>query len=457
MKQQTAFYKSVLTIAIPVTLQSLLQSSFSVIDQIMIGQLGSTKIAAIGLAGKFSFICSTLLSAIATAAGIMIAQYIGQKNNREMSRSFWINLSLAAVLAGLFTILCVFFPEQIMGMYTKDRAVMEVASSYLRIVAVSYLPMAASLILPVLLRCMEEAMIPLYAAIGSAVLNTVLNYMLIFGKSGFPKMEVEGAAIATVISQFFGFLMILVLFIRYYNRKKMKLEMVFALDRAIVIQYAEILLPILVCEFFWSLGENVYASIYGHLGTIPCAAMELKSPLQMLMIGSLNGLAQAAGVLIGKMLGAGDYERAYWCSKKLMKYGMVCSCILSVVLLLTCRYYVQIYQVEPVVREIAVQILIAFALICPIKVQNMILGGGIIRSGGRTKYIMWVDIIGTWCFGVPLGLLAAFVWKLSIPYVYFVLSLEECVRYAITLVLFKKRGWMRLLSESGASGCKKGV
>lgn len=447
MKRETPFYKSVLVIAVPVTLQSLLQSSFSVVDQIMIGQLGSTSIAAIGLAGKFSFICSTLLSAIATAAGIMIAQYIGQKNNREMSRSFWVNLSLAAVLAGLFTVLCIFFSEQIMGMYTKDVVVRQTAALYLRILAVSYLPMAASLILPVLLRCMGEAMIPLYAAIGSAILNTVLNYLLIFGKYGFPEMEVKGAAIATVISQVFGFIMILGLFFQYYNRKKMKLEMIFSLDRPTAIQYVGILLPILICEFFWSLGENVYASIYGHLGTLQCAAMALKSPLQMLMIGSLNGLSQAAGVLIGKTLGEEDYERAYCQSKKLMQYGFVCSFILSAILLLAGRYYVQIYQVEPEVRTVAVHILIAFALISPVKVQNMILGGGIIRSGGKTKYIMWVDLIGTWCFGVPLGLLAAFVWKLSIPYVYFVLSLEECVRYAITLVLFKKRSWMQILSK----------
>lgn len=442
MKQETKFYKSVLTIAVPVTLQSLLQSSFNVVDQIMIGQLGSTSIAAIGLAGKFSFIYSTLLSSIATVAGIMIAQYIGQKNNQEVSRSFCVNLLLAAVLASLFTVLCAFFPEKIMGVYTTDRVVRKAAASYLRILAVSYLPMAASTILPVLLRCMGEAMIPLYAAIGSAILNTVLNYLLIFGKCGFPKMEVEGAAVATVLSQIFGFLMIVWLFVRYYNRKKVKLEIIFSLNHMARIQYAGILLPILVCEFFWSLGENVYASIYGHLGTMPYAAVALKSPVEMLMIGSLNGLSQAAGVLIGKTLGAGDYDRAYRESKKLMQYGMVCSIILSVLLLLTGRYYVQIYQVEPQVRATAVQILTAFALISPIKVQNMILGGGIIRSGGKTKYIMWIDLIGTWCFGVPLGLLAAFVWKLSIPYVYFVLSLEECVRYIITLILFRNRSWM---------------
>lgn len=442
MKQETKFYKSVLKIAVPVTLQSLLQSSFNVVDQIMIGQLGSTGIAAIGLAGKFSFIYTTLLSAIAAAAGIMIAQYIGQKNNREMSRSFWVNLILAAVLAGMFTLLSILFPTEIMGAYTTDGIVKQTAASYLKIFAVSYLPQAASVILPVLLRCMGETMIPLFAAIGSALLNTALNYLFIFGKYGFPQMGVEGAAVSTVLSQILGFAVIVWLFMRFYHRNNLKLEKCFSLNHTAKIQYAGILLPILVCELFWSLGENVYASIYGHMGTIPYAAVALKSPVEMLMIGSLNGLSQAAGVLVGKTLGTGDYGRAYRESRKLMQYGMFCSVILSAVLLFSGRYYVQIYKVSPKVRTLAVQILTAFALISPVKVQNMILGGGIIRSGGRTKYIMWIDLIGTWCFGVPLGLLAAFVWKLPIPYVYFILSLEECVRYIITLILFRKRSWM---------------
>lgn len=453
MEQKTKFYKSVLKIAVPVTLQSLLQSSFSVIDQIMIGRLGSTSIAGIGLAGKFSSIYSVLLAAIATAAGIMIAQYAGQQDSREVSRSFWMNLCMAGVLAALFTLLCLLLPEQIMGIYTKDGAVRQTAASYLRILAAVCLPMAVSMILSALLRCLGGAWIPLYAGIGSVVLNTGLNYLLIFGKAGFPKMGVRGAAAATVISQIAGCLMTVWLFFRFYRRQEMKLEIVLRLSGAAAVQYAEILLPLFACEFFWSLGENVYAFIYGHLGTIPCAAMTLTVPVQTLVIGSLSGLSQAAGVLTGKALGSGDHDRAYRESKKLMQYGFAGSVLLSAILLLASRYYVQIYQVEPDVRMLAGQILAAYALISPVKVQNMILGGGIIRSGGRTRYIMWVDLIGTWCFGVPLGLLSAFVWKLSIPYVYMILSLEECVRYVMTLVLFRKRSWM--CSLSGEQQCEE--
>lgn len=448
MSQKNLFYKSVIKIAVPVTLQSLLQSSFSVIDQVMTGQLGSTSIAGIGLGGKFYSIFSVLVSAIAAVAGIMIAQYMGKGDSREVSRSFFVNVMMALVLALLFTGMCLIFPSQIMGAYTKDAMTREVAAGYLCIIAVSYIPVAVGTLLSTLLRCMNAAVIPLYASILAAVVNTGLNYVLIFGKLGFPKMGVTGAAVATVISQSISCLLILGLFLHYYRKQELRLEFVFRMNKSGRIQYLGILLPILVCEFFWSLGENVYAAIYGHIGTDACAAMTLTSPIQVLVIGALSGLSQAAAILIGKSLGSEEYEKAYAESKKLMLYGLAGAVMLSLVLIVSRNYYVQIYNVEDGVQKVAGQILFAFALVAPVKVLNMILGGGIIRSGGRTKYVMWIDMIGTWCFGVPLGLLTAFVLNLPIPYVYFILSMEECVRLVISLIVFYKKSWMRSLEQT---------
>ena len=213
-------------------------------------------------------------------------------------------------------------------------------------------------------------------------------------------------------------------------------------------QYWSMLLPLLVCEVVWSLGENVYAAIYGHMSTDASAAMTLTNPIQGLVIGALCGLSQAASVIIGKHLGSGENEKAYWSAKKLLVYGAIGSVFLSIIVIFTSKAYVGIYQVDNVVKAMTVQILFAYAVVVPFKVLNMILGGGIIRSGGRTKYVMFIDMVGTWCFGVPLGLLSAFVWKLSIPYVYFLLSLEECIRFGISLIVFHRRKWMNQL-EAG--------
>ena len=443
MKRQESFRWVVFNIAFPVTLQSLLQSSFSVIDQVMIGQLGSGSIAGIGLGGKFASIYSVVLAAIASAAGIMISQYMGAKDNKAVNKSFYINLALSVGLAAVFLMLCQTFPDIIMGIYTKDRATRELASDYIRILAISFLPMAVNSIVTTMLRCMEAASLPLYASIFALFMNTGLNYILIFGKGFFPAMGVKGAAVATVAAQMVSCGILLLFFRKYMRRQKMKLT--WEWHESSKVQYLGILCPMLVCEFLWSLGENVYTAVYGNLGTDACAAMTMTIPVQTLVVGALSGLAQAAGILIGKSLGAQNYDEAYEESKQLMGYGFFGSVILSGILISISSFYVRIYNVEPPVQQMTQSILFAFAVIAPVKVQNMILGGGIIRSGGKTKYIMWIDFIGTWMFGVPLALLSAFVWKLPIVYVYFILSMEECVRLGITLVIFRQKSWMKSL------------
>lgn len=348
------YQRELLQIAVPVTLQCLLQSSFSVVDQIMTGQLGSTSIAGIGLGGKFASIFSAYL------------------------------------------------------------------------------------------RCACAAKVPLYAGIFASVANTVLNYLLIFGKAGFPVMGVKGAAWASVIAQLSGCILTVIFFFILHRKNSWKIPFEIRMDKVHMKQYTVILMPLLLCEFLWSLGENVYASIYGHVGTKAFAAMTLTNPLQALVMGALSGVSQAAGVMIGKRLGADDRGSAYQDSKRLLYTGLACSILLSVLVVAFNKYYVSIFHVEDDVKQMTRYVLTAYALVAPVKVQNMILGG-ILRSGGKTTFVMIIDMIGTWIFGVPLGLLTAFIFHLPIAAVYFVLSMEECVRVIISLAIFRRKKWMQRL------------
>lgn len=441
-----AYREALRKIAVPVTLQSLLGSSFSMADQVMTGQLGSTCVAGIGLAGKFFSVFSVVIAAVASVAGIMMAQYLGKGKERETGRSFYVNLLLALAVAVLFLLACMILPEKIMSLYSTDAAAIGEAAAYLRILGLSAVPMAVVSMLAALLRCREAAKLPLIASIAAAVCNTVGNYVLIFGKFGFPALGARGAAIATVTAQFANMFLLFFLHIRMAKRKELRLPFLWRLDGQARIQYAKILLPMLACEVLWVLGENIYATIYGHIGTAACAAMTLTAPIQGLLIGALTGLSQAASVITGKALGSGEYDRAYRDGKRLLVTGLLGAGILSLLVVALSPYYVQIYQVEDAVRLMTRQILLVYAFIAPVKVLNMILGSGILRSGGKTNYVMYIDFIGTWLFGVPLGLLAAFVLKLPIAGVYLMLSLEECVRLVISLVLFRKKVWMSQLA-----------
>lgn len=185
MERNEAFGKTVIRIALPVTIQSLLQSSFSVIDQVMIGQLGSSSIAGIGLGGKFASLYSVVLAAIASVAGITISQYIGKKDKKSVTKSFYTSMALSAGLAVLFIVLCMAFPEIIMAAYTKDKITKAVAVKYLRILAVSFLPMAVSSIATTMFRCMEAAALPLYASIFFLGAQYRFKLFVDFWKMGF--------------------------------------------------------------------------------------------------------------------------------------------------------------------------------------------------------------------------------------------------------------------------------
>lgn len=350
------------------------------------------------------------------------------------------NLLVMLALAALTVMACFFLPSTVAGIFTTDQKVIATAADYMRILAFIYPLSGMASILAVHMRCYSYAQYPLYISAVGAVVNTILNYLLIFGNFGFPVMGVKGAAIASLISQMVNLLLMI-----YFYRKYCQFAFDLGMTSSEVKQYAVMLFPIVANELLWTLGQSVNTFIYGHMGTGELAGMSLTGPIQGLFIGALSGLSQAAGILIGRRLGKRDYESAHYDSKRLCVYGFIGSLVLSLVLILTRSSYINLYNVDEQVNHVGSQLLLAFAILAPIKVQNMILGGGIIRSGGRTKYIMIIDMMGTWLIGVPLGLFTGLVLKLPIVWVYFILSQEELFRFIVSIFMFRSRKWMNTI------------
>ena len=437
---EESFFRKSMKIAVPVALQAMLQSSFSMIDQVMVGQLGKTAIAAVEVGGKPGFVFAFVSGAVATVTGIMVSQYMGKEDDEKVDVSMSVNLLVMLAIALLTTLLCLIFPGKLTGIFTKDAAVIRTGAEYVRMVSLVYPLSGIASILAVQIRCKDHSEYPLYISAAAAVVNTALNFVLIFGHFGAPALGVKGAAIASVVSQVVN-LGLMIYFFNKINRFRFSLKM----NRAEVWQYITILFPIVFNEFMWTVGQNVNTFIYGHMGTDELAGMSLTGPVQGLSIGALSGLSQAAGILIGKRLGEQEYDKAYEESRKLCLYGFAGSVIMSVLVVLCRGLYVGLFKVDANVAWIGELLLLAFAVLAPVKVQNMILGGGIIRSGGRTKYIMIIDLLGTWLVGVPLGLFTGLYLKLPIAWVYFILSQEELVRFIITVFMFRSRKWMNTI------------
>ena len=346
------FMKSLCKIAIPVTLQSMLQASFSIVDQIMIGQLGETNISAVGLCGNFSLFFSVVIGAVSTVAGILIAQFIGAEDTKEAWCSFDVSLICGIVISALFLFATGVFPSKILNLYTGDMGIINTGAIYFRIVAFSYTPMAVSNILSSWLRCREHATVPFLASFGAVAVNTGLNYLLIFGKFGLPRLEIKGAAIAILISQLFNLVFIAVGFALCIRKDGDKPVWTLHFSKITIKDYLIMIMPILVSEFLWSLGQNVESAVSGHLGTSNLAAYTLTCPIQGLIVGALSGLSAAAGVMVGKRLGRKEYDEAYAESKKIMYAGLAGAVAVSALLILLAGIYTGLYRVDGSAKEL---------------------------------------------------------------------------------------------------------
>ena len=442
------FKRQLVDIALPVTIQCLMQSSLSLIDQIMVGRLGSEAIAGVGLAGKFTSLFSVTLAAIVTVAGILIAQYRGAKDEKGVSDSFFFPLYFSLVLTLIFSAFSVFFPGKIMALYADDAVTISKSAVYLKWRTIEFLPSVITLFVSTMLRNMNKAKLPAIAGIISIFANTFFNWLFIFGIWIFPQMGEAGAALATGLARFIEMMIVLILFIREKRNQNLYLKPSVKFSKSFVKNVFSILLPILVGEFLWSLGENMYAVIYGHLGTEPCAAMTLMYPIQGIAIGALCGISSAAGIITGNALGANDLEKAWKYGMNFVKLTVISGIAIGILVCLVSPFYVKLFNVDNETRKVTVKILIAFALVFTAKVFNMVVGGGVLQSGGQTKFMTAVNIIGTWGFGVPLGFLSAYLFHLPIWWVYFILSLEEYVRLGISLWLLFSRKWMKNLTKA---------
>ena len=436
------FMRSLCKIAIPVTLQSMLQASFSIVDQLMIGQLGETNIAAVGICGNYSMLVSVLFGAVGTVAGILIAQFLGAEDRREAWSSFTVSMVLCGMIAFIFSAASMAAPAGILELYTKDTAILGAGCGYLRLIAVTFLPMGISTILSVWLRCREHAMAAFVAGLCAVAANTAGNYLLIFGKLGAPALGITGAGIATLGSQLLNLAILTICFVRCLYKEADRMQLSLHFEKLNGKEYLMMICPILISEFLWSLGQNVESAVYGHLGTQNLAAYTLTCPVQGLMVGALSGLSAAAGVLIGKRLGKKEYDAAYEEAGKILKAGLVGAVVVSGILVFLSGFYVSLYRVDVTVQELGKSLLFVFALYAPVKIENMILGGGILKSGGDTKTVMLIDIVGTWGMGIPLCFAGAYLLQWGIVGVYALLTSEEILRLAVSLVIFRKKKWM---------------
>ncbi|MBE6072889.1 MAG: MATE family efflux transporter [Clostridium butyricum] len=447
MENMNKKWKTLLDIAIPISMQNLLMASLSAVDQIMIGKLGTIYVAGTGIGYKIPNLFVITITAVATSTSIIVSQYYGANNKRGMIKALKGNGIFALLLLCAFLFPSVLFSKSLINLFTQEKDVINIANSYFRIILISFLPIAVRALVSSYMRSIKKIKIVVVASIISVITNTILNYILIFGKMGFPKLTYVGAAVATVISIYVECIILIIAFRKEITEYGFNIFVENKVDKKFFKTIRLILVPLLVTEFLWGLGDTLYSLIYSRIGIKEMASMALTYPIQNACIGLFGGVSAAAAIVVGNFLGADKKEEAYDYSIWFIKLGIIGGIILGILLAAINKLYVNLYAVDLEVRNMTYTMIIVYAFIAWIKISNMIAGGGIIRSGGETKITLYMDLLGTWVLGIPLGFICAFLLDVDLPIVYLAISFEELVRFIISLVVVKRKKWMMNITK----------
>lgn len=436
------FYKTLIRLALPIALQSLIMTTLNLVDTIMVGQLGEVNIAAVALGNQIFFLLSLFLFGVSSGSSVFIAQFWGKKDVLSIRKVLGLSLLSSVMVSGLVMIAILLIPEQILSLFSEDPEVIRIGSEYLRAVCLSYIPTSISFCYASTLRSTGQARLPVIASGIALSINTLLNYILIFGKLGFPAMGARGAAIATVIARLFEVFMILGPVYVQKMTPAASLRELTSFSRDFVSRFFKITTQVILNEVLWSLGVTMYTVAYGRMGTDILAAVNISSAVEKIAFVLFNGMGNACAVMVGNKIGEGDEKTAFLYAKRLALLGPLIGLILGVSVSLSSGLLLSIYNVSEDVYRNAVSILTIFGLMMPIKVFNMINIVGILRSGGDATFSLVIDTTGVWFIAVPLAFIGGLVLQLPLFVVYILINLEEVYKFLLGIRRFLSGKWI---------------
>lgn len=443
MNQNKIFFRKLWIIAIPIAIQNFIVSSLNIVDVMMIGKLGKDQIAGVGLANQVFFILMLLMFGISGGASTFIAQFWGKRNLKNIHKTLGIALCLAGFISFIFSILALFIPETLIRIYSSEKEVIKYGADYLRIVGTSFIATAIYFQFATAIRSIGRPKIALFSSLVALIINISLNYVLIFGKFGFPEMGVKGAALATVVARLVETILLTALIYLKKTEVASTIKELFSWNLNFAKRFIKISNPIIFQELLWALGTTSYYIIYGRISSDAVAAMNIFSSVERMAFVLFFGLSMASGVMIGEEIGKDNEKLAYEYSKKVIFLFPIIAIVLSLPIFFTRNFIVEFYSIPEVVKYNSKMILMMFCFVFPLKVFNLTNLIGILRSGGDTKVAFLLDIIPLWLIGVPIAYFTGLKFGLPIYLIYLLINIEELVKSIFSCKRVFSKKWMK--------------
>ncbi len=437
-----ALNKKLVKIAAPIAIQGIVSATLSMVDNIMVGFLGETELAAVGVGSQLFMVHYLVLFGILSGSATFMAQFYGTKDMANIRKVIGFDFTLLAVLGTVCFILVNCFTNGILSVYTEDPAVKALAAQYVRINSLAFLLMAVSAPLEMAFKATQQVKIPMTISTVIFFSNIAINYVLIFGKFGFPKMGVAGAAIGTLSSRIIEVLMNSYFAFRAKNEFFGKVRSYFGWDRVLIKRIIKNATPTTINEFFWSFGQTMYVAAFSRISTTAYAAYQAANSIFNIFNFAAFSIGDAALILIGEKLGEGDMEYTWKLSKHMIKASLLAGAVIGTITILLSGSLSGIFNLTDEGKMYTKYILIVFGATMAADLYNGLQIAGILRAGGDTKFAMISESMCIWFIAVPLAFIASLVWHLPVHMALLVTRTEMFIRAAILTKRYLSKKWM---------------
>ena len=442
-ERKRSLRKEIVRLALPIALQQFMTALVGACDAIMLGKLSQDAMSAVSLATQVTFVFNLFMFAFMAGENMFVAQYYGKGDYTGISQVFSLVTKICGCIAVVFLAGALFFPEQLMRILTNEETLIVLGSEYLRVIGISYVFSGiAQTFLAIMKNCGAVNMSTLINGV-MVILNIVLNAVFIFGLSGFPKMGIKGAALATVLATVVQFLWSVGYVLCRIRAVKFSLR---SCEKKLFGRFWQKAVPLLINNLAWGIGFSMYSVIMGHLGTDAVAANGIANISKNLVVCFCLGLGNAGSIIVGNRLGADRLQEAKEAGGTLTRTAIIAGFVSGLVLIALSPFITKMVDLTPTARGYLQKMLLICSYYIAGKSVNCMTIGGIFAAGGDSKFGMMCDSVTLWCIIVPLGCICAFILKLPVMVVYFVLNLDEIIKLPVVYKHYKKYKWIKNLT-----------
>lgn len=442
-ERKRSLRKEIVRLALPIALQQFMTALVGACDAIMLGKLSQDAMSAVSLATQVTFVFNLFMFAFMAGENMFVAQYYGKGDYTGISQVFSLVTKICGCIAVVFLAGTLFFPEQLMRILTNEETLIVLGSEYLRVIGISYVFSGiAQIFLAIMKNCGAVNMSTLINGV-MVILNIALNAVFIFGLSGFPKMGIKGAALATVLATVVQFLWSVGYVLCRIRAVKFSLR---SCEKKLFGRFWQKTVPLLINNLAWGIDFSMYSVIMGHLGTDAVAANGIANISKNLVVCFCLGLGNAGSIIVGNRLGADRLQEAKEVGETLTKTAIIAGIVSGLVLIALSPFITKMVDLTPTARGYLQKMLLISSYYIAGKSVNCMTIGGIFAAGGDSKFGMLCDSVTLWCIIVPLGCICAFILKLPVMVVYFVLNLDEIIKLPVVYKHYKKYKWIKNLT-----------